>query len=122
MKDKYSLACDYFDAIEDEEEFKHAVRKAWYSPRTEGPRCLFQFVTPHGEARWDENTNAEGKSTGCIVMLRLTQSYHAWTPELTEAIRKDKRIPINVSEVTKSMLRKVFAPWQRKIDKILGRK
>jgi len=121
MKDKYSQACDYFDAIEDKEEFQKEVRKNWYSPQKEGPGCLFQFVTPNGDAS-GESTNPEGYTTGCIMMLHMTPYYHAWTPELTEAIRNDKRIPIGVDKVTKRMLRRVFAPWQRKIDKILGRK
>jgi hypothetical protein len=61
------------------------------------------------------------KNIGCLTMIRRDDGYHAQTQELTDAIRADKRIPIHYEKIVARDL-PVFASWQRRMDKELGRK
>lgn len=56
---------------------------------------------------------------GCLTLVRCG-SMDAQTPELTDAIRADERLPLQVDDITREHL-PVFAEWQRRIDKELGR-
>lgn len=71
--------------------------------------CLFQGASHDGEVG----------PYGCLTMVR-TGAWNAATPELTEQIRNDMRIPSNCFGITVESL-PVFAEWQRRLDKELGR-
>lgn len=57
---------------------------------------------------------------GCLTQV-ASKIFEAATPELTEAIQKDERIPKSVEFITVEHL-PLFAEWQRRIDKELKRK
>lgn len=57
-----------------------------------------------------------GPCCGCLTQIRRSNGVSRGpTPELTKAIRADKRIPMLHTGITKKNL-PVFAEWQRKID------
>lgn len=56
---------------------------------------------------------------GCLTQVRAGKN--AVTYKLTEAIRADLRLPASVHGITVKTL-PLFARWQRRIDKELGRK
>lgn len=104
-KDAYDEAISYLRSNPDK------IYKVWASPyRSAG--ILFQFATR------DDST--VGRS-GCLTMIvNPSIKCNAETPELTEAIRKDSRIPHRPSDITIESL-EVFAEWQRKLDSTLQR-
>lgn len=67
------------------------------------------------------------QGVGCLTMIRGGYGFRAETPELTEAILADKRIPMNIDNLLNlrgDELRAAlqpFAEWQRRLDKELGR-
>jgi hypothetical protein len=107
--DKYDAAVEYLTAHPDE------IFHAWQKPG-HPHHNLFAPVTPSGmyECRTDD------KTCGCLTMIRFCNSYVAHTDRLTRFIRDDNRIPQGGSEVTVDHL-PIFAGWQRRIDKELGR-
>ena len=78
---------------------------------------LFRFASPCGET----NT-PDGQAIGCLTQIRegidddTGLEYVAWTPELTEEIRADKRIPLCETDITVKDL-PVFKEWQERLDK-----
>lgn len=52
---------------------------------------------------------------GCLTMIRDGSLRVAATPELTEAIRADKRIPADATKIRPEHL-PVFKEWQERID------
>ena len=60
-----------------------------------------------------------GMFCGCLTQVK-DRKYPAATPELTKAIQADDRIPTLPENITLDML-PVFAEWQRRLDKELGR-
>lgn len=110
MSDKYDKAMAWFRAQPD---VTAAIRECWWSPSEEGPGCLFQFA----ELEWATET-PQGPC-GCLTQIRGGQCV-AETANLTEAIRADERIPMHYQSITPENL-EVFAEWQRRIDKELGR-
>ncbi len=93
----------YDEQIAELTENPRRIPAAW--SRGEG---LFQFATCGGKA--------EGETYGCLTMIRNNVRYTAATPELTEEIRADKRIPINFTEIKPEHL-PIFAEWQRRLDR-----
>ena len=111
--DKYDEAVAYLTEHPDE------ISAAWCVPEDGDEsgcakaHCLFQYVTPTGEAC------CGGRYCGCPTLI-VGRSFRAWTDELTVAIRADQRIPKNPDNITIDHL-SIFAEWQRRIDKELNR-
>jgi hypothetical protein len=88
--------------------FEERVVDAWNYPKKRGPGALFQ---PCGQMG----------ACGCLTQIVSREMnfdgapYAAVTPELTEAILADDRIPPTPHDITPEDL-PVFAEWQRKID------
>lgn len=103
--DKYDDAIEYLRAHPDE------IRRAWFGGYHDVPihpgACLFAAA---GSYR---------SGCSCLTIIRdelsIDGGARAATPELTEAIRADERIPKNPSHICVEHL-PVFAEWQRKID------
>jgi MoxR-like ATPase len=62
----------------------------------------------------------EGLPCGCLTMIRSDEGFVAQTSALTKAIKADTRIPDDPEKITLRHL-PVFAEWQRRLDKELGR-
>lgn len=123
-RDKYDEAIDWLVANplcgEHETEFVTAVERAWNLPRlSEMGGCLFIMATPSGECE----EAPSGMSCGCLTQIRRGDWAHAWTSELTEAIRADERIPAipdDLFDLRGDELRTAlqpFAEWQRRLDR-----
>lgn len=82
-----------------------------------GAEPLFALVRPSDKKGVGYCPN--GAQVGCLTAVKFG-NYEAWTPELTAAIRADSRIPSSTDDITVAIL-PVFAEWQRRIDKELGR-
>lgn len=101
--DKYN---EQIEKILKAADFVHAVNTAWLSGQG-----LFQFCTPTGDLSPDM---PDCGRLGCLTMVK--SGHHvACTPELTEAIRADPRLPEDSGDVTPAHL-PVFAEWQRRLD------
>lgn len=117
-KDKYDVAEEYLLQFKDDpESFTQKADQAWSYPcklfpePTDIAHCLFQAVSPTGKAIY----NLPGGTVGCLTQIRGI-GYQAITPELTQEIKNDKRIPKTVDEITPESLA-VFKEWQRRLDK-----
>jgi hypothetical protein len=114
MCDRYEQDVEYLTAN------PGLISHAWGSPQpgVEGG-SLFRFAVN------EERPGApyiRGRRSGCLTMLRvMDSSYAAETPELEAAIRADKRIPRRTADIRPHHL-PIFAAWQRRIDRELGRK
>ena len=97
------------------------IYDAWNDPCISEGGILFSHVRKPGES-------TEGVGVcGCLTQIargvsddRWSITYVAQTKELTDAIRADIRIPVSPSYIMVDNLQ-VFAEWQRRIDKELGR-
>ena len=80
----------------------------------------WQFGSEHSPLFDSCATKRKSGECGCLTTVR-----GLWCPAetraLTKAICADKRIPDDEEKVTPAHL-PIFAEWQRKIDKLLGRK
>jgi hypothetical protein len=108
VADKYDRAMKYLT------EKPHEIPQAWSQPYDHKAGCLFTYV---GEEVL--SASYDGRSCGCLTQVR-GGIYHAQTLELTVEIEGDTRIPDNPNKITVADL-PVFAEWQRRIDKELGR-
>lgn len=109
--DKYDEAIAYLLAQED---FHDAVKTSWSNPLFIKAGCLFQYVTPSGELERD----CDGLiCSGCLTIVRAGIR-RACTPELTDRIRADNRLPDSPDKITKESL-PVFAEWQRELDRTI---
>lgn len=107
--DKYDKAIEHLNAHPDE------ILSAWGAAYPDHPTgCLFQYASPSEEAEFQAN-----RMCGCLTQVR-GDDMNAWTPKLTAEIRADKRIPLDVDDVTVADL-PVFAEWQRRLDRELQR-
>lgn len=88
------------------------IRRAWAGEYGDNNSPLFLFCNNSG--------NFEDFRTGCLTQIRAGIRV-ALTEGLTTAIRNDCCIPSCVDAITIESL-PVFAAWQRRIDKVLGRK
>ncbi len=95
--------------------FADAVRTAWENPLLSRNGSLFSFVSPDRCGMRAPN----GQNCGCLTQVR-GGAYIAYTHDLTEKIREDRRLPKGVSKIRPHHLH-VFASWQRRIDRALGR-
>lgn len=89
---------------------------------------LFQYANPDNASLW---RRPDGKFVGCLTQIRQNDGV-AWTPSLTNEIRRDKRLPtaigdgfddkfILMSYRDRVLALEPFAEWQRRLDKELGR-
>lgn len=117
----------YDEAVEFLKKNPELIKAAWSVPseltdaKISQAHCLFKYATPTGRGQFSE----DGKPCGCLTQVRLarytrTSNQAAYTPELTRAIRCDSRLPTQPDKI-KSRHLKVFAEWQRKLDKELNR-
>jgi len=116
--DRYDIA---IQQLLDAPNFEAAVYQAWNDPYNEPGGALFEHVRPQSKG-WSDNNfmrSHTGGRCGCLTQIKDYQ-LSARTVELTEQIRADYRIPLTLKGVTKGNIT-VFAIWQRRIDKILGR-
>lgn len=93
-------------------EFRQRAFSAWNEPWAFPEGILFGFCEPN---RFDY-----GSPCGCLTMVK-EGTRRAATLELTLEIRADDRLPKFDSGITKENLH-VFAEWQRRMDRDLGRK
>jgi hypothetical protein len=107
--DKYDRAIAYLRQHPDE------IVQAWLLSRSHPGGCLFSFVSH------DRQPLGSHGPCGCPVMIRnpIYKSV-AETEHLTAAIRADDRIPMVEKDITLDHL-PIFAAWQRRIDRELGR-
>lgn len=105
MPDKYDEEIAYLT------EYPGEIKIHWseYEP-------LFAIVAPKGEGL---RRLPCGECCGCLTQIRSRQCV-AWTEVLTKAIRADDRIPDDPDDITPAHL-PIFAEWQRRIDRELGR-
>jgi hypothetical protein len=112
--DKYDRAIAWL------RKYPEKITDAWVnpdsrtSPRIREAHCLFQYATPNGKPEY------EGKDCGCLTEVR-GQMKDAATKRLTTQIRNDSRLPSGSWGITPENL-EIFAEWQRRLDKELGRK
>lgn len=93
---------------------KGEIYDIWGNPDLykNGPSILFSYA---GVDRYGEHTC----NIGCLTMIRRSPDlFWADTPELTKAILEDDRIPTHIDDCEDFT---IFAEWQRRIDKELGR-
>lgn len=107
MPDKYDEAISYLTENPDQ------IQNSWNAPHSYFAGCLFMYVSKDTSSYDD---------IGCLTTIRRNDGFGrvACTRELTEAIRADERIPKKVNDIKVEHL-SVFAEWQRRIDKELGR-
>ena len=107
MPDKYDGAIDRLT------ENPNTIWETWNSPHSFFAGCLFMYASKDGYPHDD---------IGCLTTIRRNDGFGrlACTPELTEAIRADERIPKNARDIKVEDL-PVFAEWQRRLDKELNR-
>ena len=109
--DIYDQAVEYLSKrVHEDEGDMAAILEAWFSPSTKRGGILFEFA----------GNRVQNGYIGCLTQIRSDSSKIAATPELTERIRADERLPTSGEYITVDML-PVFAEWQRKIDAELGR-
>lgn len=107
--DKYDKAVAYLKDNPEE------IANAWFNGSSSDHGCLFQFL----EER--DKKGPTGKNLGCLTQIKLMpNSFEAPTKKLTEGILNDDRIPSSDSAINTGNL-EVFAEWQRRVDKELGR-
>lgn len=111
MSDKYDDAIEYLTKHPDR------IRECWRNPSRTDAGCLFAFITPDG---W--HASVGGKACGCPTLIRADATFSpAWTPELTEIIRNDERIPKHEAHITVESL-PAFAEIQRLADRTIRTK
>lgn len=101
--DKYDIAIDHLKM------HPYHIEDCWNdcsNPTLIGS-CLFQFTDRHHTAYYSK--------IGCLIQIRNGNKI-AQTPELTDKINQDERLPKNIEEITPNDLN-VFAEWQRILDK-----
>lgn len=114
MRDKYDEAIAYLT------EHPGEIISAWREPDKVKGGCLFQYA--------DKSGRGEPGACGCLTMIRdkpdiygvTLDDEEAWCEELTCEIANDERIPYGGEHITVADLL-VFAEWQRRLDKELGR-
>lgn len=97
---------------------KVKIRQIWGDHKIHAAGILFGIVHP--------DRNIDSNKYGCLTQIRqdaaagytCTEPWIGYTPELTEAISQDERIPTNIDTVDDY---EVFAEWQRRIDIELNR-
>ncbi len=112
----------YDRAIAILKEHPDQIMKAWNfpgSPTTPHPEaeetgCLFMYAGDENHPTFKYDTHSF--NCGCLTQVRDLHNYVAQNPTLTKAIRADKRLPKSSSDITVKHL-KVFAEWQRKLDR-----
>lgn len=106
--DKYDKAIAYL--IEHPEE----VEDAWQLVRTCPGSCLFQFCSPTGTI-----TVVNTIKIGCLTTVKAGYN-PAFTPELTEKIRADERIPSKPDDIKPTLEGLTpFAEYQREMDRTI---
>ena len=112
-RDVYDLEVDRLTKVYEEEglqAFRSAVCTSWGDAEP-----LFSFCTPTG------NSTAPGTECcfGCLTTVH-NGAHFAWTPAITQSIRDDERLPNYDDQIEPHHL-PIFAEWQRRLDKELGR-
>jgi hypothetical protein len=108
MPDKYDKAIAYLS------EHPEEIGDAWTKPHIHRAGCLFEFLTPTGEAIY------HGTYCGCPSIVKSGDA-PACTKELTAAVKRNRGIPKLVHTLRVKHL-PAFAEIQRLADKVLKRK
>jgi len=111
--DKYDKAIELLTRADNP---RVEIYDAWAQCSTHPAGCLFGYVSKNRQQYIDK----VGPYQVCGCLTQIRREAEAETPELTLAIRADKRIPKIPNSITLKDL-PVFAEWQRRIDKELGR-
>jgi hypothetical protein len=104
MMDRYDRAIAW---LRDGRE--HLLEDAWGTDGESPGWALFAYASDSPDTPRD----TEGNFCGCLTQVR--QGEPAATPELTDAIRADKRLPMRAHELRMEHI-DVFAEWQRRLD------
>ena len=118
-RDVYTKAIGYFSRIyreKGEDSFKDAVFSAWIKPRDIRGGSLFGYASPSRNYFNYDNT----VTCGCLTQIKILQEPGP-TPELTQAILDDPNIPEKVGDIHHPSQLRVFAQWQRRLDRELNR-
>lgn len=120
MPDIYDKAVEYLTEAQLNDPRSATIFKAW-SHLDDPGGILFGFASEHRNRGGQiiDNEVDSYQLVGCLTQIR-GGGFVATRPELTEAIKADGRIPTSGEDVTVNDL-PVFAEWQRKLDKELGR-
>ncbi len=102
--DKYDEAIAYLTANPEK------IWDAWDKPISRDGGCLFDRCAK----------NVGDRSYGCLTQVRAGQRSGQRSGCFVDEIRADERIPISGESIRIKHF-PVFAEWQRKIDKELGR-
>lgn len=117
IRDKYDEAIEYLN--KHPEEIEHAWMECGWKgePLRDHPaHCLFAVANKTGKL-----PNFQGNGTcGCLTQIRFSKGHVAETKSLTAAIKADLSIPEVIKDVTIHHL-PIFAKWQRRLDRELGR-
>lgn len=121
------IAPKYVEAIKYLTEHPDEICHAWYACYDDPhpAHCLFQYLTPTGEA-WKERSKDQkndynnGCEFGCLTQVRGStyNQYAAWTPELTERIKLDERLPKSAASVRVEDL-PLFGEYQTEFDETI---
>lgn len=101
----------YGDAIEYLTAHPEAIEEAWSNTRDGRGGCLFAFASRNGEYQ---------VGVGCLTMIRGSEKDDVnceseFSKEITREIRKDRRLPVSVEDITIASL-SVFREWQQRFD------
>ena len=102
----------YEDAIEYLTAHPEEIHRAWAEPLNKRGGSLFGFTSKDG-------TSQHGPLIGCLTAIRGKSNdlyVSQCSPEITEAIRADSRIPSWCGDITVESL-PVFAEWQERLDR-----
>jgi hypothetical protein len=108
----------YDEAVAYLKEHRDEIFGAWrdgFVTEELNPHHAHILFRPCGHRRW----NADGQLCGCLTQVKNGMGVAA-TPELTEAIRLDQKVPEYGTQIRAHHL-EAFADWQRRIDRELGR-
>lgn len=117
MANKYESAIARLRKIYEqsgEAAFNDAIEAAWARCNGNENGCLFLFCSPSGNY---ERVVLEGLHCGCLTQVRAPEvRFPAWTPELTEKIRADDRIPFGPNYIRHPDQLEVFREYQELMD------
>jgi len=118
MKAKYKVPAKLKKKLKDAvaylTEHPQEIQNSWRNPYREKCGVLFRFAHPTPiVTSEDRNTKSGRGHCGCLTQIRR-RIYSAYTPELTKAIRADKRLPRSPDAVTAEDL-PFFQEWMLKL-------
>jgi len=114
LVDKLQAAVDYLT------EHPEKIVYAWEKPQSRKGGSLFRHVHPHVHIRTTSRYASDsGRMCGCLTQVRTRAesdflTYVAYTPELTQAVLMDGRLPESPWDITVAHL-PIFMEWMLKL-------